>query len=140
MTVWGYELSLKPDILNLGLIDWLQVVNDPPENICKHVCLYAVRISSDSKGNPEPKTIRVYWFKSILIFENYSKLYIVKVVALIICILTIKIFIFLFVSKDKEDESSDNDEVFHSIQAEVQIEPLQPYVPNPKGNEVSISV
>uniref|UniRef100_G1P7F5 non-specific serine/threonine protein kinase n=1 Tax=Myotis lucifugus TaxID=59463 RepID=G1P7F5_MYOLU len=39
-------------------------------------------------------------------------------------------------SKDKEDESSDNDEVFHSIQAEAQIEPLQPYVPNPKGNEV----
>ncbi|XP_039112487.1 nik-related protein kinase [Hyaena hyaena] len=40
------------------------------------------------------------------------------------------------VANDKEDESSDNDEVFHSIQAEVQIEPLQPYVPNPKGNEV----
>ncbi|XP_044924244.1 nik-related protein kinase isoform X3 [Mustela putorius furo] len=39
-------------------------------------------------------------------------------------------------ANDKEDESSDNDEVFHSIQAEVQIEPLQPYVPNPKGNEV----
>ncbi|XP_014652845.1 PREDICTED: nik-related protein kinase isoform X2 [Ceratotherium simum simum] len=40
------------------------------------------------------------------------------------------------VANDKEDESSDNDEVFHSIQAEVQIEPLQPYIPNPKGNEV----
>ncbi|XP_037677769.1 nik-related protein kinase [Choloepus didactylus] len=40
------------------------------------------------------------------------------------------------VTKEKEEESSDNDEVFHSIQAEVQIEPLQPYVPNPKGNEV----
>nr|XP_021534050.1 nik-related protein kinase [Neomonachus schauinslandi] len=40
------------------------------------------------------------------------------------------------VANGKEDESSDNDEVFHSIQAEVQIEPLQPYVPNPKGNEV----
>ncbi|XP_043425855.1 nik-related protein kinase [Prionailurus bengalensis] len=40
------------------------------------------------------------------------------------------------VANDKEDESSDNDEVFHSIQAEVQIEPVQPYVPNPKGNEV----
>uniref|UniRef100_A0A7N5K2A7 Nik-related protein kinase n=1 Tax=Ailuropoda melanoleuca TaxID=9646 RepID=A0A7N5K2A7_AILME len=40
------------------------------------------------------------------------------------------------VANDKGDESSDNDEVFHSIQAEVQIEPLQPYVPNPKGNEV----
>ncbi|XP_045850398.1 nik-related protein kinase [Meles meles] len=39
-------------------------------------------------------------------------------------------------ANDKEDESSDNDEVFHSIQAEVQIEPMQPYVPNPKGNEV----
>ncbi|XP_059535202.1 nik-related protein kinase [Myotis daubentonii] len=40
------------------------------------------------------------------------------------------------VASDKEDESSDNDEVFHSIQAEAQIEPLQPYIPNPKGNEV----
>uniref|UniRef100_A0A673UQN6 Nik-related protein kinase n=1 Tax=Suricata suricatta TaxID=37032 RepID=A0A673UQN6_SURSU len=40
------------------------------------------------------------------------------------------------VANDKEDESSDNDEVVHSIQAEVQIEPLQPYVPKPKGNEV----
>uniref|UniRef100_A0A2K6FD26 non-specific serine/threonine protein kinase n=1 Tax=Propithecus coquereli TaxID=379532 RepID=A0A2K6FD26_PROCO len=40
------------------------------------------------------------------------------------------------VENDKEDESSDNDEVFHSVQAEVQIEPLQPYVPNPKGDEV----
>ncbi|XP_054551600.1 nik-related protein kinase isoform X2 [Talpa occidentalis] len=40
------------------------------------------------------------------------------------------------VADDKEDESSDNDEVFHSIQAEVQIEPLQPYVPNTKGNDV----
>uniref|UniRef100_A0A8C8ZJ29 Nik-related protein kinase n=1 Tax=Prolemur simus TaxID=1328070 RepID=A0A8C8ZJ29_PROSS len=39
------------------------------------------------------------------------------------------------VENDK-DESSDNDEVFHSVQAEVQIEPLQPYVPNPRGNEV----
>ncbi|KAG8509343.1 Nik-related protein kinase [Galemys pyrenaicus] len=44
------------------------------------------------------------------------------------------------VANDKEDESSDNDEVFHSIQAEVQIEPLQPYVPNTKGNDVSFSV
>ncbi|KAM8753130.1 nik-related protein kinase [Rhynchonycteris naso] len=47
------------------------------------------------------------------------------------------------VASDREDESSDNDEVFHSIQAEVQIEPLQPYAPNPKGNYVqnrSISV
>ncbi|XP_006172011.1 nik-related protein kinase [Tupaia chinensis] len=40
------------------------------------------------------------------------------------------------VENEKEDESSDNDEVFHSIQAEVQIEPFQPYVPNPKRNEV----
>ncbi|KAM9576630.1 nik-related protein kinase [Trichechus inunguis] len=40
------------------------------------------------------------------------------------------------VANDKEDESSDNDEVFHSIQAEVQIEPLQLYVSNPNGNEV----
>ncbi|KAF4026869.1 hypothetical protein G4228_018781 [Cervus hanglu yarkandensis] len=40
------------------------------------------------------------------------------------------------VAKDKEDESSDNDEAFHSIQAEVQIEPLQPYIPDPKENEV----
>ncbi|TEA39538.1 hypothetical protein DBR06_SOUSAS27410026, partial [Sousa chinensis] len=40
------------------------------------------------------------------------------------------------VANEKEDESSDNDEVFHSIQAEVQIEPLQPYIPNPKENEV----
>ncbi|XP_077001673.1 nik-related protein kinase [Tamandua tetradactyla] len=40
------------------------------------------------------------------------------------------------VTKEKEEGSSDNDEVFHSIQAEVQIEPLQPYVPNHKGNEV----
>ncbi|KAL1766843.1 nik-related protein kinase [Sigmodon hispidus] len=39
------------------------------------------------------------------------------------------------VENDKEDESSDNDEVFHSIQAEVQIEP---YVPNRPGNEVQI--
>ncbi|XP_035306153.1 nik-related protein kinase isoform X2 [Cricetulus griseus] len=37
------------------------------------------------------------------------------------------------VGNDKEDDSSDNDEVFHSIQAEVQIEPS---VPNPTGNEV----
>lgn len=43
----------------------------------------------------------------------------------------------IFVSKDKEDDSSDNDEVFHSIQAEVQIEP---YVPNPTGNEVNFSI
>ncbi|XP_016049282.1 nik-related protein kinase isoform X2 [Erinaceus europaeus] len=40
------------------------------------------------------------------------------------------------VANEKEDESSDNDEVFHSIQAEVQIEPLQPYVPNPKASDV----
>ncbi|XP_055231933.1 nik-related protein kinase isoform X1 [Gorilla gorilla gorilla] len=40
------------------------------------------------------------------------------------------------VDKDKEDESSDNDEVFHSIQAEVQIEPLKPYISNPKKIEV----
>ncbi|XP_008055426.1 nik-related protein kinase [Carlito syrichta] len=40
------------------------------------------------------------------------------------------------VENDKENESSDNDEVFHSIQAEVQIEPWQPYVPSPKRNEV----
>uniref|UniRef100_A0A8D2DN42 Nik-related protein kinase n=1 Tax=Sciurus vulgaris TaxID=55149 RepID=A0A8D2DN42_SCIVU len=40
------------------------------------------------------------------------------------------------VENDKEDESSDNDEVFHSIQAEVQIEPSQQYDPNPKGDEV----
>ncbi|XP_007952414.1 nik-related protein kinase [Orycteropus afer afer] len=40
------------------------------------------------------------------------------------------------VANDKGNESSDNDEVFHSIQAEVQIEPLQLYIPNPKGNEV----
>nr|XP_023409584.1 nik-related protein kinase [Loxodonta africana] len=39
------------------------------------------------------------------------------------------------VANDKEDESSEN-EVFHSVQAEVQIEPLQPYVSSPKGNEV----
>ncbi|KAK2083657.1 hypothetical protein P7K49_038893 [Saguinus oedipus] len=38
--------------------------------------------------------------------------------------------------KDNEDESSDNDEVFHSIQAEVQIEPLQPCISNPKIIEV----
>nr|XP_051683718.1 nik-related protein kinase isoform X2 [Oryctolagus cuniculus] len=47
------------------------------------------------------------------------------------------------VENDKEDESSDNDEVFHSIQAEVQIEPLQPDDADPKGNEVqeaSVSV
>ncbi|XP_059765929.1 nik-related protein kinase isoform X1 [Balaenoptera ricei] len=47
------------------------------------------------------------------------------------------------VANEKEDESSDNDEVFHSIQAEVQIEPLQPYIPNPKENEIqerSISI
>ncbi|XP_029411918.1 nik-related protein kinase isoform X1 [Nannospalax galili] len=36
------------------------------------------------------------------------------------------------VENDNEDDSSDNDEVFHSIQAEVQIEP---YIPNPTGNE-----
>ncbi|XP_016061894.1 PREDICTED: nik-related protein kinase isoform X1 [Miniopterus natalensis] len=40
------------------------------------------------------------------------------------------------VASDKEDESSDNDEVFHSIQAEVQVEPLQPYIRNPEGNEI----
>ncbi|XP_032612127.1 nik-related protein kinase [Hylobates moloch] len=40
------------------------------------------------------------------------------------------------VDKDKEDESSDNDEVFHSIQAEVQIEPLKSYISNPKKVEV----
>ncbi|XP_016022251.2 nik-related protein kinase isoform X2 [Rousettus aegyptiacus] len=40
------------------------------------------------------------------------------------------------VANDKEDESSDNDEVCQCIQAEVQIEPLQLYIPNPKGNEV----
>ncbi|XP_064218102.1 nik-related protein kinase isoform X3 [Aotus nancymaae] len=40
------------------------------------------------------------------------------------------------VDKDNEDESSDNDEVFHSIQAEVQIEPLQPCISNPKIIEV----
>ncbi|ELK19478.1 Nik-related protein kinase [Pteropus alecto] len=39
------------------------------------------------------------------------------------------------VANDKEDESSDNDEVCQCIQAEVQIEPLQLYIPNPKGNE-----
>ncbi|XP_010344694.1 nik-related protein kinase isoform X3 [Saimiri boliviensis] len=41
--------------------------------------------------------------------------------------------------KDNEDESSDNDEAFHSIQAEVQIEPLQPCVSNPKVIEVQES-
>ncbi|XP_073919383.1 nik-related protein kinase isoform X1 [Castor canadensis] len=40
------------------------------------------------------------------------------------------------VENNKEDDSSDNDEVFHSIQAEVQIEPLQPFAPNPEENEV----
>ncbi|XP_006904087.1 nik-related protein kinase [Pteropus alecto] len=40
------------------------------------------------------------------------------------------------VANDKEDESSDNDEVCQCIQAEVQIEPLQLYIPNPKGNEI----
>ncbi|XP_008568415.1 PREDICTED: nik-related protein kinase isoform X2 [Galeopterus variegatus] len=39
------------------------------------------------------------------------------------------------IENDKEDESS-NHEVFHPIQAEVEIEPLEPYVPNPKANEV----
>lgn len=43
----------------------------------------------------------------------------------------------ILVSKDKEDDSSDNDEVFHSVQAEVQIEP---YVSNPTGNEVNFSI
>lgn len=43
----------------------------------------------------------------------------------------------ILVSKDKEDDSSDNDEVFHSVQAEVQIEP---YAPNPTGNEVNFSI
>ncbi|XP_028626160.1 nik-related protein kinase [Grammomys surdaster] len=37
------------------------------------------------------------------------------------------------VENDREDDSSDNDEVFHSIQAEVQIEP---HAQNPTGNEV----
>ncbi|XP_031232858.1 nik-related protein kinase [Mastomys coucha] len=37
------------------------------------------------------------------------------------------------VENDREDDSSDNDEVFHSIQAEVQIEP---HAANPAGNEV----
>ncbi|XP_052027291.1 nik-related protein kinase [Apodemus sylvaticus] len=37
------------------------------------------------------------------------------------------------VENDREDDSSDNDEVFHSIQAEVQIEP---HARNPTGNEV----
>ncbi|KAM6143286.1 nik-related protein kinase [Erethizon dorsatum] len=37
---------------------------------------------------------------------------------------------------DKDEESSDNDEVFHSIQAEVQMEPMQPYIPNPAENEI----
>nr|KAF6294482.1 Nik related kinase [Pipistrellus kuhlii] len=40
------------------------------------------------------------------------------------------------IASDKEDESSDNDEVFHSIQAEAQIEPLQAFIANPNGNEV----
>ncbi|XP_075395342.1 nik-related protein kinase [Tenrec ecaudatus] len=40
------------------------------------------------------------------------------------------------VANDKEDESSDNDEVLHSIQAEVQIEPVQQHVANPLDNEV----
>ncbi|XP_057615622.1 nik-related protein kinase [Chionomys nivalis] len=40
------------------------------------------------------------------------------------------------VENDKEDDSSDNDEVFHSVQAEVQIEP---YAPNPTGNEAQES-
>ncbi|KAK7799319.1 hypothetical protein U0070_008042 [Myodes glareolus] len=40
------------------------------------------------------------------------------------------------VENDKEDDSSDNDEVFHSVQAEVQIEPC---VPNPTGNEAQES-
>ncbi|XP_027789109.2 nik-related protein kinase [Marmota flaviventris] len=40
------------------------------------------------------------------------------------------------VENDKEDESSDNDEVFHSIQAEVQIEPSQQHDPNPREDEV----
>lgn len=43
----------------------------------------------------------------------------------------------ILLSKDKEDDSSDNDEVFHSVQAEVQIEPC---VPNPTGNEVNFSI
>ncbi|XP_021097282.1 nik-related protein kinase isoform X1 [Heterocephalus glaber] len=37
---------------------------------------------------------------------------------------------------DKDEGSSDNDEVFHPIQAEVQIEQLQPYIPNPTENEI----
>ncbi|XP_045154531.1 nik-related protein kinase isoform X2 [Echinops telfairi] len=40
------------------------------------------------------------------------------------------------VANDNEDESSDNDEVLHSIQAEVQIEPVQQHVANPMENEV----
>ncbi|XP_075812998.1 nik-related protein kinase [Microtus pennsylvanicus] len=40
------------------------------------------------------------------------------------------------VENDKEDDSSDNDEVFHSVQAEVQIEP---YAANPTGNEAQES-
>ncbi|KAM6151568.1 nik-related protein kinase [Rhynchocyon petersi] len=40
------------------------------------------------------------------------------------------------VANDKEDESSDNEEVFNSVQAQVQIEPLQLCAPNPEGNEV----
>ncbi|XP_048652828.1 nik-related protein kinase [Marmota marmota marmota] len=43
------------------------------------------------------------------------------------------------VENDKEDESSDNDEVFHSIQAEVQIEPSQQHDPNPREDEVNFS-
>lgn len=49
----------------------------------------------------------------------------------------LNIYIIFFVSKDREDDSSDNDEVFHSIQAEVQIEP---HAANPAGNEVKFSV
>lgn len=63
-----------------------------------------------------------------------------EVVPIIFILIAIKIIIFLLFQKDKEDESSDNDEVFHSIQAEAQIEPLQPYVPDPKGNEVNFTI
>ncbi|KFO35155.1 Nik-related protein kinase [Fukomys damarensis] len=37
---------------------------------------------------------------------------------------------------DKDEESSDNDEVFHPIQAEVRVEQMQPNIPNPVENEV----
>ncbi|XP_004646263.1 nik-related protein kinase [Octodon degus] len=37
---------------------------------------------------------------------------------------------------DKDEESSDNGEVFHSVQAEVQMEPVQPPIRNPPENEM----